>query len=154
MMIEKPYSVCGKFRNNWEKTIRSESYCSPYRTSYNTVMRGLRRKYEPPDDHGCDICGKFEEQLTDMFGSNDLMWSKWRLDHYNMSKRFRGFLCHNYNFGLGYFQDDPETLKKAISYLIGDKLWTNLWGYLGVAPNLWWHNIWQKCQSLKYHWMY
>jgi len=121
-MIEKSYSICRKCGNKWQKKSRGESYCLPCRTKYNRVMLALRRKHEPPEDHHCDICDKSEHQLTDMFGRGGLIRSKWRLDHCHISGEFRGFLCHNCNLGLGYFQDDPKILKKAISYLISDKL--------------------------------
>ena len=121
-MIEKSYSICRKCGNKWQKKSRGESYCLPCRTKYNRVMLALRRKHEPPEDHHCDICGKSEHQLTDMFGRAGLIRSKWRLDHCHISGELSGFFCHNCNLGLGYFQDDPKILKKAISYLIGDKL--------------------------------
>lgn len=41
----------------------------------------------------------------------------WHLDHDHKTGRFRGILCLMCNIGIGYFNDDPKKLKKAISYL-------------------------------------
>lgn len=39
------------------------------------------------------------------------------LDHCHTTRTIRGLLCNNCNRGLGHFKDNPEFLKKAISYL-------------------------------------
>jgi Recombination endonuclease VII len=39
------------------------------------------------------------------------------LDHDHVTGKFRGFLCHNCNIGLGMFLDDEENLLCAIEYL-------------------------------------
>ena len=121
-MIEKSYSICRKCGNKWQKKSRGESYCLPCRTKYNRVMLALRRKHEPPEDHHCDICCKSEDQLSTMFTKGGAVQSKWRLDHCHKTGKFRGWLCQSCNIALGNFEDDPKILKKAISYLIGDKL--------------------------------
>jgi hypothetical protein len=38
-------------------------------------------------------------------------------DHCHATGQFRGILCHQCNTALGDFQDDPELLEKAASYL-------------------------------------
>ena len=117
MMIEGPHSICPKCGHKWVKATSGESYCAPCRSAYHRVIRALKKKHSPPEDHICDICGKTEDQLKDMFGKHGIVKSKWRLDHCHISGQFRGFLCHSCNSGLGNFQDDPEVLQKAITYL-------------------------------------
>lgn len=40
-----------------------------------------------------------------------------RIDHDHTTGKIRGLLCHHCNLGLGQFEDSPEFLKSAISYL-------------------------------------
>lgn len=62
---------------------------------------------------GCAICGAEE--------------TAWHVDHDHAccpttrtcGKCVRGILCRGCNIGLGNFRDDPELLKRAISYLQG-----------------------------------
>jgi len=42
---------------------------------------------------------------------------KLRVDHDHVTNKIRGLLCSNCNSGLGFFQDNPELLLQAISYL-------------------------------------
>ena len=46
---------------------------------------------------------------------------KLALDHCHKSGKFRGFLCDKCNRGLGFFNDNTEILKSAISYLGNEK---------------------------------
>lgn len=39
------------------------------------------------------------------------------VDHCHKTKQIRGLLCHSCNVGIGFFQDNIELLKQAISYL-------------------------------------
>lgn len=41
------------------------------------------------------------------------------VDHCHTSGQFRGLICYRCNLGLGHFQDDVESLKRAIAYLEG-----------------------------------
>ena len=54
----------------------------------------------------CAICGRL---LTN---------KNIALDYNHSTKKIRGFLCHNCNFGLGHFNDDPSLLEIAKQYLI------------------------------------
>ena len=61
----------------------------------------------------CAICGK-EETRRSRYGGT----CKLTIDHSHKDKKVRGLLCSRCNSGLGYFGDNEETLKNAISYLI------------------------------------
>lgn len=56
----------------------------------------------------CKICSKFELRSK----------SKYMVvDHCHDTGTVRGVLCHKCNTALGLFNDDVETMKKAINYL-------------------------------------
>ncbi len=54
----------------------------------------------------CSICGRLESDTH-----------KLRMDHCHITGKFRGWLCHNCNVGLGNFLDSPIILDKAKEYL-------------------------------------
>ena len=64
--------------------------------------------YVSSHDGLCEICGRT---------ANEVHKDGRRLavDHSNAG--VRGLLCHHCNVGIGHFEDDPERLRRAISYL-------------------------------------
>ena len=60
----------------------------------------------------CAICGENPESSRRL-----------SIDHCHTSGVLRGILCHSCNVGLGFFSDDVEKLKKAITYLQGNGCW-------------------------------
>lgn len=54
-----------------------------------------------PAPSACELCNR-------PFGNKTP-----RLDHSHQTGKFRAWLCHNCNTGLGHFRDDPDLLKKA-----------------------------------------
>lgn len=66
-----------------------------------------------PDGYVCPICLKDEKELQGTGGNAGI----WVIDHDHINNKFRGFLCHNCNRGIGVFQDDIKRLKRAIKYL-------------------------------------
>lgn len=91
---------------------RAQMHCSP---QCNQLANNMRRNYgiEPEVywEHlrkGCAICGSH----VSMDGKR-----KHAADHDHKTGKFRGVLCNSCNSGLGYFQDNPELLQKAIQYL-------------------------------------
>jgi len=83
-----------------------------------TKVRNQLRKETPPppEDHTCHICGKSEEHVRGLGGKR---LGPWCLDHCHQTESFRGWLCHRCNRALGGFNDDIETLQRAIEYLRG-----------------------------------
>lgn len=55
-------------------------------------------------DGKCAICGEPSPHVL-------------MIDHCHRTGRVRGLLCRACNFGLGWFRDDPERLRKAAAYL-------------------------------------
>ena len=53
----------------------------------------------------CSICGS-KDQLV--------------VDHNHKTGEVRGILCRKHNIGIGMFDDDPNVLRRAISYLLGE----------------------------------
>lgn len=76
--------------------------------------RDLRKEYGyPKKGYRCPICLRTEKQANGSGGRA----STWVVDHDHKTNTFRGFLCHSCNRSLGQFQDDIETLQRAIDYL-------------------------------------
>jgi hypothetical protein len=55
----------------------------------------------------CAICG-IEESVCKQ---------KLCMDHNHTTGKFRGWLCHKCNSGIGSFDDNPHLLEKAASWL-------------------------------------
>ena len=58
---------------------------------------------------GCRICGRKD------VGSSRCEY--FHVDHDHISGKIRGLLCNGCNRGLGYLQDSPELILKALNYL-------------------------------------
>ena len=69
---------------------------------------------DPPVDHKCPICNRSESEISSGGGNKS---TRWVLDHNHETNKFRGWLCHNCNMGIGAFKDNIEVLYKAIEYL-------------------------------------
>jgi hypothetical protein len=68
--------------------------------------------------------GLTEQQFTALYMEQDglcgiceVPLSEVHVDHCHQTGRVRGLLCRNCNIGLGFFQDSPRSLKRAINYL-------------------------------------
>lgn len=63
-------------------------------------------------NYSCAIC----ETKTNKTVGDRQFWN-FSVDHCHDSGKIRGILCNNCNRALGLFQDNPELLKKAASYV-------------------------------------
>lgn len=83
------------------------------------ILREIKKSAPPiPEDYRCPICNRNE---TEAKGYNKNKKFVWCADHDHKTNRFRGWLCHKCNLGLGNFDDDLERLKKSIEYLKKDR---------------------------------
>jgi hypothetical protein len=62
--------------------------------------------------HLCAICGK-PEMLTHQSGTPRLLC----IDHNHKTGAVRGLLCQRCNSALGFFNDDPNLIRRALAYL-------------------------------------
>jgi len=70
----------------------------------------------PQSGYFCPICRGSEE---DVKGKGNTKNGSWVLDHCHETESFRGWLCHKCNRALGGFDDSPDMLDRAITYLKG-----------------------------------
>ena len=94
--------VCkGRYRNQkGQFTSQAMSRCFRKYGLTEKQFRALKRAQE----NRCAICGA---RLS----------GKICVDHDHTTKKVRGLLCHKCNTGLGFFEDDPIRLLRAIWYL-------------------------------------
>jgi hypothetical protein len=104
------------------KLARSRSWvrANPERQKFHQWKHYLGKKYgvTPADyaalmvaqDGRCAIC------LT----SDPAPWDQLSVDHDHETGRVRGLLCMRCNSCLGYVQDSPDLLRKAVRYLEGE----------------------------------
>ena len=87
----------------------------PVRERTNVQRHGItKRKYRTMLDeqnHLCAICASPSGLGTKK--SRELS-----VDHCHQTGQVRGLLCTRCNVGLGYFQDNPMNLRRAIDYLL------------------------------------
>ena len=88
-----------------------------------TSIRGKARQhgYAEPNFKAEEIVGLFERtthcECCDYEFAPDMKDS--RIDHCHVTGAFRGFLCDACNVGLGRCRDNPDILRRWITYLEG-----------------------------------
>ena len=80
----------------------ADNLCTSCRKHNRLVVYYLRKHSKPPTTTGCKICGKVTKLVC---------------DHDHKTDQFRGWICGKCNRGLGYFNDDPNLISKALDYL-------------------------------------
>ena len=106
-------------RNNKDKVSASaKKYYRTQQGQWMSMCKHLRRKYgisgeeyawlENEQDRSCYLCGCPSEETRD---------GRLVVDHCHSSGAVRRLLCHKCNAGLGQFNDDPELMRRAASYI-------------------------------------
>lgn len=79
------------------------------------IIKNLKKNAPAVDkDHKCPICLRDEIQLKQDHPNKKNVWC---LDHDHRTNKFRGWLCHKCNLGLGNMNDDPGRLSRALTYI-------------------------------------
>jgi hypothetical protein len=94
----KPYSLFQRHSGNRDKHDGRCRQC----IKEQTTLRKKLKLTAPPKPKTCDCCGNIKTL---------------GLDHCHKEHKFRGWLCHHCNAGIGQLGDDIESVKKAMAYL-------------------------------------
>ena len=81
---------------------RNTHYKAKFGIDFEEYLRILRGQGDK-----CAICGKRMLDTDRLF----------HVDHNHVTGKIRGILCGNCNLGVGNFQDSPDILRNAITYL-------------------------------------
>ena len=96
--LEKPLD---RFYQQGRKSL--DNRCKACANEGKTWRRRERKKYEYLNTGSCHCCGRKSESL--------------HFDHDHSTKKYRGFLCHFCNTGIGKLGDDIECVTRALRYL-------------------------------------
>jgi hypothetical protein len=101
-------------RRGGEKYLRSE--CKDCNNQLKRDRSELKKQHgKPPENYTCPICERNEVECA---GEGNKIASSWVLDHCHITKKFRGWLCHKCNRGLGAFGDNKNKIVNALNYLL------------------------------------
>jgi hypothetical protein len=120
MMDFRECTECGEVKDYSEFHYRRKQGCYRHKCKvcrrenhydYNLQRRygiTLKEKVKMFENQGkcCAICGQYSETHR-----------SFHVDHCHSTMEIRGILCNNCNAGLGMFNDNPDTLDKALEYL-------------------------------------
>jgi len=100
--VEKPIDRFHKRHKSPTNTTR-DSRCMACCNEGREWRRKERKKYEHLDTGLCHCCGRKIKSL--------------HFDHDHKTGKYRGFLCHFCNTGIGKLGDDIEGVTRALRYL-------------------------------------
>ena len=96
-------------------TVEYKRTCNTCVKKHAVIRNELKKKYPYPDnDYRCPICDRNKEDLQK---TEQRRLGMWYLDHCHDTGKFRGWLCHHCNTGLGALGDSIERVKNALNYL-------------------------------------
>ena len=96
--LEKPLD---RFYQQGRKSL--DNRCKACANEGKTWRRRERKKYEHLDTGSCHCCNRKSVSL--------------HFDHDHNTEKYRGFLCHYCNTGIGKLGDDIEGVTRALRYL-------------------------------------
>ena len=96
-----------------ENYLRTE--CKKCNNELMKIRQNLRKIHgNPPVGYTCPICNRTEQECS---GQGNKNIGSWVIDHCHKSNKFRSWLCHKCNRGLGAFNDSLEIIHRAVTYL-------------------------------------
>lgn len=108
------YKKRSEFRKQRSKERYADNKLGYKDTHYNSKLLktyGIsledKNKMLENQDYSCKICGIEESSLN----------KRMAVDHCHTTGKVRGLLCDRCNRGIGWFDDNPELLRKAAEYL-------------------------------------
>jgi hypothetical protein len=101
----KSYKSCGCV---WEYSGKKDTYWKHIQNTYYLSQEDYESLLDY-QDNGCAICKSKTTKTSKT--------QKLHVDHCHATGKIRGLLCSKCNSGLGYFEDNPDFLMRAIDYL-------------------------------------
>lgn len=91
--------------------------CKKCTSKLNKIRKKLKKENPliDPENYKCPICKRTSKE-TGASGGQRLKYP-WVIDHDHITEKYRGYICHSCNRGLGLFQDSTKILLNAIEYL-------------------------------------
>jgi len=102
---ERKKQLNKQWNKDHPKRVRETSRRAKMKYRYGLSYEDWLEMWESQDGK-CAICGKIFITPSDA-----------HIDHDHKTDELRGLLCKKCNFGISFFDDDPEPLAKAIKYL-------------------------------------